>query len=45
MKIFEDKNLCEKLDKIRKQLLYKEELEKIQEKNRRYLEKKAKGEV
>ena len=43
IKIFEDKNLCEKLNKIKKQILYKEELDKIKERERRYLEKKQKG--
>ena len=45
MKIFEDKSLCEKLDKIKKQILYKEELDRIHEKQRRYLERKEKGEI
>jgi len=34
-----DKNLCEKLDKIKKQILYREELAKIKEREKRYLDK------
>jgi len=44
MKIFEDKNLCEKLNKIKKQILFREELEAIKEREKRYLEKKQRGE-
>lgn len=40
MMMFEDKTLNEKLNKIKKQILYREELEKIQSKERRYLERK-----
>ena len=45
MKIFEDKTLCEKLNKIKKQIEYREELDAIKERERRYLEKKQKGEI
>jgi len=44
-KIFEDKNLSSKLDKIKKQILYKEELDRIKEREKRYLEKKSRGEI
>ena len=45
MKVFEDKNLCEKLDKIKKLILYREELDKIRDREKKYLERKQKGEI
>ena len=44
-KMFESKDLTEKLNKIKKQLLYKEELQKIKDREKRYLERKNKGGV
>lgn len=46
MKLFdEDKILSEKLNRIKKQIMYKEELDRIKDREKKYLEKKQRGEI
>ena len=46
MKLFdEDKILSEKLNRIKKQIMYKEEFDKIKDREKKYLERKQRGEI